>query len=289
MQMQNTSDSPVYDPQRICAFYESRCQEEWDRWDRDVRSRLNYQMHRRVIDEAVLRGDRVLELAAGAGRFTKDLALITPHVTVTDLSERMLAFNRQMMGEMGVAEQVEDWAQADICDLSQFVPASFDIVTCFGALNYVFEREADALGEMLRVLRPQGKLILSVMSLPGLLRYSIGPAIEEFLSVGAAAVDWLVRTGKQDGLHYEPLVGNPFHMMTRRDVEALCDQAGGRITRAVCSGFLGTANPQALQDLADSEPWLWEKIVEMEWTFGQSPSLLEAGTHMLFTIQKDNA
>ena len=49
-----------------------------------------------------------------------------------------------------------------------FEPEIFDIVVCYGgALSYVLDRANIALEQMLRVLKPKGYLLISVMSLIG--------------------------------------------------------------------------------------------------------------------------
>lgn len=58
--------------------------------------------------------------------------------------------------------------QADVCDLSRFDSGTFDATICFGGpLSYVLDRADDALAELIRVTKPGGLLLLSVMSLIG--------------------------------------------------------------------------------------------------------------------------
>ena len=54
---------------------------------------------------------------------------------------------------------------ADITDLSLFPDGQFDAVICYGgALSYVSERRHRAASELVRVVRPGGILLISVMS-----------------------------------------------------------------------------------------------------------------------------
>src|SRR5436189_1577747 len=91
-------------------------------------------------------------------------------VVVADLSARQLELNRETARVRGFASSVEAWRQLDICDLGALDATSFDGVVAFGGpFSYVFERRDKALAECVRVLRPGGYLLLSVMSLWGTL------------------------------------------------------------------------------------------------------------------------
>ncbi|MEO8924281.1 MAG: class I SAM-dependent methyltransferase [Caldimonas sp.] len=101
---------------------------------------------------------RVLELAAGTGVVTRQIASRLPHsvsIVATDLNQPMLdrAF------AVGTARPVQ-WRQADALQLP-FADATFDAVVCqFGVM--FFADKARAFSEARRVLAPGGILIFSV-------------------------------------------------------------------------------------------------------------------------------
>jgi len=100
----------------------------------------------------------VLEVAAGTGVVTRALdALLPDHVamTATDLNQSMLdqAATRSFDHDV-------KWQQADAMQLP-FGDASFDAVVCqFGVM--FFPERSKAYSEMLRVLRPGGRLVFNV-------------------------------------------------------------------------------------------------------------------------------
>ena len=70
-----------------------------------------------------------------------------------------------------VESSVEERVLVDIVELPRFSDCEFDaVICCGGPISYVLERADDAVAELLRITRPGGYLLLSVMSLLGRLR-----------------------------------------------------------------------------------------------------------------------
>jgi len=101
---------------------------------------------------------RVLEIAAGTGVVTRQLASLLPtdaSITATDLNQPML----DQAAAIGTSRPVE-WRQADAMQLP-FADQAFDVVVCqFGAM--FFPDKAHAFREARRVLRPGGRFIFNV-------------------------------------------------------------------------------------------------------------------------------
>lgn len=100
----------------------------------------------------------VLEIAAGTGVVTRQLASVLPvsaSIVATDLNQPML----DMAAAMGTERPVE-WRQADAMELP-FPDETFDAVVCqFGAM--FFPDKATAFAEARRVLRPGGIFAFNV-------------------------------------------------------------------------------------------------------------------------------
>jgi SAM-dependent methyltransferase len=109
------------------------------------------------LAERVARGTpaRVLELAAGTGRLTAELARRLPGASIvaTDLNQAMIDYAAgQVVGSI-------EWRQADALALP-FADHSFDAVVCqFGAM--FFPDKPRAFAEARRVLAPGGRLLFN--------------------------------------------------------------------------------------------------------------------------------
>ena len=144
--------------------------------------RVNFEVHRRFLDEWIRPGDRVLEAGAGPGRFTLELARIGARVVVGDISSRQLELHAEKTA--AAESSVEERVLLDIVDLSRFADETFDAVVCYGGpVSYVIGEADRALAEVLRVMRRGGTALVSVMSLLGSARAFFGHLpglIEEF-------------------------------------------------------------------------------------------------------------
>lgn len=113
---------------------------------------------RRTIDAiAPVRGERVLDLAAGTGTSSAPFADVGAAVFPTDISMGMLRVGKkQQPGLHFVAGDALKLPYAD---------DSFDAVTISYGLRNV-EHTASALEEMLRVTRPGGRVVIAEFSTP---------------------------------------------------------------------------------------------------------------------------
>ncbi|MCR5002735.1 MAG: bifunctional demethylmenaquinone methyltransferase/2-methoxy-6-polyprenyl-1,4-benzoquinol methylase UbiE [Bacteroidales bacterium] len=109
-------------------------------------------------------GGKVLDIACGTGDFSIAIAKkTTATVTGFDLSAGMLKIMDEKVKAEGLDGRIET-LQGD-CEKMPFQDNSFDCVTIgFGIRN--FEHREEALKEILRVLRPGGKLIILELSIP---------------------------------------------------------------------------------------------------------------------------
>lgn len=141
-----------------------------------------------VAQAALDSGEQVLDLACGTGVTTR---LVAPEVGTTgrvvglDLNPGMLARARAAPPPQGA---VIEWREGD-CSALPFETASFDAVCCQLGFQYFPDRE-QAAREMLRVLKPNGRLVTLVWrglaNSPGF--SALAMSLERNVSAAAAAV-----------------------------------------------------------------------------------------------------
>ena len=138
--------------------------EAWHRWGPAIESWLGRATEQMLDDAAVGPGSRVLDVAAGAGGQTLVAARRvgpTGHVLATDISPAILDFAAAEAAAAGLGQVAT--LEADGEDLSAVPEGTFDAAVSRVGLIY-FPDRARALAEILRTLRPGGRLSAVVYS-----------------------------------------------------------------------------------------------------------------------------
>jgi len=156
----------------------------------------NDQLWRVATTRAVapVAGERILDLAAGTGTSSAALAASGAHVVAADFSEGMLEVGRRRHAGNPRIEFVH----ADATDLP-FDDDSFDAVTIsFGLRNVVEPKKG--LDELLRVLKPGGRIVICEFSTPpvplvrrgyDLYMKAVAPSLVRLVSSNASAYEYL--------------------------------------------------------------------------------------------------
>lgn len=121
---------------------------------------------RAMAEIAEDRPQRILDIACGTGDFSIETARHTcPGTMITglDLSEGMLKVMDRKVLKAGLSERI--FTRQGNSESMDFEDNSFDRVTiAFGIRN--FEQREKALKEILRVLKPGGRLVILELSIP---------------------------------------------------------------------------------------------------------------------------
>jgi SAM-dependent methyltransferase len=274
----------MYDAVYMRSFYDSYAEREWERFERGPTNRVNFHVHRRLLEEYIKPGDRVLDVGAGPGRFTIELARLGATVHVGDLSPTQLELNREKVTEAGYESAVVAREIMDIVDLSALADGKFDAVVCFGGpLSYLFDRAGEAVDELLRVTRPGGYLLVSVMSLFGTLRLFFDGVLDLIDRHGLqAGMEDIMASGDLPGNIND---GHPMHLYRSTELRNLLLQYGAEVIAMSASNFLSPGHDQALTAVMD-QPEVWDAVLRAEVEACRQPGALDGGTHLIAVGRK---
>lgn len=272
----------TYNPAEIAALFDQEGAKEWERLVATPVDEISLYLHVHYLRRFIVPGSRVLEIGAGAGRFTQILAEIGARVLVADLSPVQLILNRQFAARLGFAPAVEDWQVVDITDLSRYGEASFDYVVAYGGpFSYVLDRRDQALAECARVLRPGGRLLASVMSLWG----SACRALPGTLDVPPEYNQKITATGDLTASNFPARQVNPMHLFRVEETRAWVDRSGLHPLAFSASGVLALAWGDHLDPIRQ-DPARWNELLRMELDACADPACLGMGTHLIFAAEK---
>ena len=277
----------MYDAEYTRSFYDAYGRREWDRLAVTAAGRLKAIVHADFIRRYVRKGDRVLDAGCGPGRFTVTAAELGATVTALDLSEGQLELANARVADAGLSDGVDAFVAADIADLSMFPDGHFDAVICYGgALSYVCERRDVAAAELVRVVRPGGILLVSVMSRLGTMAALVRRPQMYVLQDPERWYVWQV--AEHGDLPGFPAPGMDLehpamHMYTSDELRQLLPDC--RVLDLAGSNVTTSGESSAPDDILDN-PEAWTTAVELERTLNSRPGLVDSGTHLIVAARK---
>ncbi|AXI78526.1 class I SAM-dependent methyltransferase [Peterkaempfera bronchialis] len=284
--MADTPDETPCSDQSVDAirrYYDTLGEGEHDRLTKDVAGRVSFEIHRRFLDRYLKQKQRILEIGAGPGRFTTVLAEHGARVVVTDISPVQLRLNEAHVTAAGYEHAVEARHTLDVRDTSRFPDAAFDLVLAYGGpLSYAFDQERKALTGLLRIVKPDGVMVASVMSLWGSWRARFPDATQLAIRHGTDVTDAVIRTGD---LRHVPGMAHVCRMFTWEQLTALVTECGGEILAGSASNWASLEDPDVLAGTEES-PQLWERFLAYETAACASLGARDGGTHILFAASQ---
>ncbi len=127
--------------------------------------------------------DHLLDVGAGPGTITADLATRVTRVTATETGEAELALARRTASERGIT--TIDFQVADVHDLP-FPDATFDVAHAHQVLQHVLDPVV-ALRELARVTRPGGLVSVRESDYSGFCWFPELPGLDRWLDLYRAA------------------------------------------------------------------------------------------------------
>lgn len=141
--------------------------DEDTRLSRSRHGQLEYITTMNYIRRFAKKGDKILEMGAGTGRYSIALAKAGYEVTAVELVEN----NLKTLKSNGKALDNMQAFQGDALDLGRFADGTFDITLVFGPLYHLYD-EKDvhrALDEAIRVTKNDGVILVAFLSVYAIL------------------------------------------------------------------------------------------------------------------------
>jgi ubiquinone/menaquinone biosynthesis C-methylase UbiE len=262
---------------RVSHFYDEFGVKEWLRLQSDVRARVIYHLHKSLLSRYVRPGERVLDAGCGPGRFSIELEHLGAKVTAGDISAGQLALAEQSFSSH--LPESPPLVQFSVTKLP-FADAVFDCAIAYGAvLSHAGDRADVAAAELVRVTRPGGLIILSVLPkgndyLPYLL--------EQVRSYGLQAVDEAVARGE----NLPDASSIPWREFSHEELEALATGLGCGIVGMSASNVLSTVEQIPLLQEMERDSDLWRAFLQWEEELGVRPSNTERGAFIIAVLRK---
>lgn len=177
-------------------------------------------------------GDSVLDLGCGDGRFLR--ALYGKRITYLGADN-----SSQMIAQAKASYPAADFLEAEATDLSDIADDSFDIVASFAMWHHLpgREKQEKCLREIARVLKPGGRLLMTVWRLGSYRKLRKGIFLSRlknllylrFSSWNDFVFPWKGSDGKIDSLRY-------YHSFSRREIARRFKRSGICLEKMEVSG-----------------------------------------------------
>jgi SAM-dependent methyltransferase len=271
----------LYNRAVVAKYFDQFGDREWSRLQESPAAEVALHIHAHYLRQYISAGAQVLDIGAGAGRFTQILASLGASIVVGDVSPVQLALNKKYATMYEFANAVTDWSELDVCDLSDFADSTFDAVVCYGGpLSYVFERRQDALDELCRVTKPGGYVLLSVMCLWGTIHEKLPGVFATDADENARIVaTGELRLGSADEGRHQ------CHLFRADELRALVSATGWDLVVMSASNCLSSVWREPLDEIRASAS-KWEALLAMELEATAQPGCLDAGTHVIAVIRR---
>ena len=282
LQLNNSQPSSSYQPTAVARYFDKLGIGEWERLTKTPTDEVSLAIHTHYLQQYISHGDRVLEIGAGAGRFTQVLANLETKIVVADISLGQLELNKRLAIEHGFEGSVENWQQTDICDLSGFETGIFDVVVAYGGVfSYVLDKGDRALRESLRVIKPGGLLLLSVMSMWG----TVHLRLDGVLALPPAINQKITSSGDIAPNTLPERKDNFMHLFRATELRHWLERKGTQVVKLSASNCLSLLWERQLQQIKQDRE-KWNELLRMEIEACGEEGCLDMGTHIILVARK---
>jgi len=272
---------------RIKAYYAEFGEREWNRLLNPTDGAVEFAVNRRAINRYLPDSPlllRILDIGGGPGQYSFWLAALGHKVTLADLSPELLAIARAKSDEAHT--QLEAVVEADACDLSVWPSGFFDAVLSLGPFYHLpdtTDRDR-AAQELVRVLRPGGVAFVALMPRYTFLRRTIAIGDERQHLLDAN----FLHDALQRGAFYNDVPGRftDGYAAHPAEIEPYFIQFGLEKITLLASEGIAVGIQEAVAQIADTDPVLYERVVDLILETASDPSILGLCSHLLYVGRK---
>lgn len=257
-----------YDPEAVREAYDEIAKTE-DAFEKGFS--LRNEIPRAFIKRHLRPSDVVLDAGGGSGINAIMMARRCRHVTLVDISPRILELAAVNVDDAGLNASI-DLIESDVADLEQFGDAEFSFVVCVGG-SYVLEKGERAVQELVRVARRDALLIVGCDSRYGFVRWLLNE------SPSVNRLDTAMEVYETSA--YQAADGLYARLYTAAELTNQLEQTGCEVldiasTPTILDGWDQSSYPKESR----------EKLVALELGVCTVPELLGVGHHLLCVARK---
>lgn len=265
-------------------FYTESVRQEWRRLVKSPVRRLELDTTLHFLEQHLPATGVILDAGGGPGRYTIELAQRGYDMVLLDMTPANLTFARRQIKRAKVQQQVREIVEGSIIDLSCFADASFDAAFCLGGpLSHVLDAgdRAQAVGELLRVVKPGGVVAASVMGRLSVLALELELFPEEIDQPLHAQI-------RDSGSYYGGSGFTACHFFLPEELVALFDGRPARIEALVGLEGLTSRMYKAARQAA-KHPDRWRRWLETHYRTCTDPAVVGMSEHILIIVRKEES
>jgi len=273
----------VYNPENVIRYYNKLGHGEWERLDASAPARVIFHLHMHFLQDQIGPGKSVLDAGCGAGRFSIQIAKSGSKVTLLDISEKQILIAKNKFQDSSFSLDNSQFVVADLCNLSSIPSNTFDTTVCYGgALNYLFDKTDQAIQELMRVTKPGGRLLVSVMSRWGVFRFTIANEKFDPGNFFGRSDYWLIPQVAETGdLASHPEVDQPpRHFFTSEELRSHLQSLGLEDIKLGSAPSISAGLYSRLNEI-EKDNTAWKVILGLEEKAYCNDGLLDSGDFLL--------